>query len=558
LGEGVSRKRKATLMAVNLAALVLLAAGVGLITYFVMRTLSRQRADSSARELAEARLAISIANADSEARKEELLKQIAEARIREEEAKARAMESDRRHLELSSELKVALEEKGKFQNEATRVEEAKAAVLERDAQIRSLNIQITDISRERTEAIKDAEAANQRAADMIAKERETQGEIAKAKDEQIAQLNEFITKARDVLTTEFKALSADTLRDASAQLIRTADSLIEKHGEKTSADVKLHQQHIETMLKPVEETIKRLDKHVEDSDLARTKAEALLDDQVKRLAGASESLTNALRKPVVRGSWGEMTLENALENAGLESEIDFIVQHYTDAEDGQQRTDAIINLPKGRKLIIDSKNLMESYIALANASDEAQRALLADAHSKSLKRHMKALSSKEYWRRYEGLDCVILFVPHDGMYHSAIQDEADLIREACEKRVFIANPMSLIPLLKAVRYVLDQERLNKSAEEISNVGTELYREVTRFAESMAKIGRGLKSTVNAYNDAIPGLDRFIVAKSRALKQLGSGKGAEAELPELIDLEPRPFSSRELRASNQILVAGGNE
>jgi len=545
-------------MAVNLAVLMLLAAGVGLITYFVMRTLSRQRADSSARELAEARLAISIANADSEARKEELLKQIAEARIREEEAKARAMESDRRHLELSSELKVALEEKGKFQNEATRVEEAKAAVLERDAQIRSLNIQITDISRERTEAIKDAEAANQRAADMIAKERETQGEIAKAKDEQIAQLNEFITKARDVLTTEFKALSADTLRDASAQLIRTADSLIEKHGEKTSADVKLHQQHIETMLKPVEETIKRLDKHVEDSDLARTKAEALLDDQVKRLAGASESLTNALRKPVVRGSWGEMTLENALENAGLESEIDFIVQHYTDAEDGQQRTDAIINLPKGRKLIIDSKNLMESYIALANASDEAQRALLADAHSKSLKRHMKALSSKEYWRRYEGLDCVILFVPHDGMYHSAIQDEADLIREACEKRVFIANPMSLIPLLKAVRYVLDQERLNKSAEEISNVGTELYREVTRFAESMAKIGRGLKSTVNAYNDAIPGLDRFIVAKSRALKQLGSGKGAEAELPELIDLEPRPFSSRELRASNQILVAGGNE
>ena len=558
MGEGVSRKRKATFMAVNLAVLVLLAAGVGLITYFVMRTLSRQRADSSARELAEARLAISIANADSEARKEELLKQIAEARIREEEAKARAMESDRRHLELSSELKVALEEKGKFQNEATRVEEAKAAVLERDAQIRSLNIQITDISRERTEAIKDAEAANQRAADMIAKERETQGEIAKAKDEQIAQLNEFITKARDVLTTEFKALSADTLRDASAQLIRTADSLIEKHGEKTSADVKLHQQHIETMLKPVEETIKRLDKHVEDSDLARTKAEALLDDQVKRLAGASESLTNALRKPVVRGSWGEMTLENALENAGLESEIDFIVQHYTDAEDGQQRTDAIINLPKGRKLIIDSKNLMESYIALANASDEAQRALLADAHSKSLKRHMKALSSKEYWRRYEGLDCVILFVPHDGMYHSAIQDEADLIREACEKRVFIANPMSLIPLLKAVRYVLDQERLNKSAEEISNVGTELYREVTRFAESMAKIGRGLKSTVNAYNDAIPGLDRFIVAKSRALKQLGSGKGAEAELPELIDLEPRPFSSRELRASNQILVAGGNE
>ena len=250
-----------------------------------------------------------------------------------------------------------------------------------------------------------------------------------------------------------------------------------------------------------------------------------------------------------------MTLENALENAGLEPEIDFILQHYTDTEDGQQRTDAIINLPKGRKLIIDSKNLMETYIALANAKDENQKAVLAEAHSKSLKRHIKALSAKEYWRRYEGLDCVILFVPHDGMYHAAIQDEAELIREACEKRVFISNPMSLIPLLKAIRYVLDQERLNKSAEEIANVGTELYVEITRFAANMSTIGDRLQSTVKANNDAIPGLDRFIISKSRKLKQLGSGKGAEAELPEPIDLEPRPFSSRELRTSNQILVAG---
>src|ERR1035437_6464421 len=483
-----------------------------------------------------------------------LRKQIGEVREREDEAKAKAKESDRKYTELAAELKVALEEKGRFQNEATRIDEARATALEREAKIQSLNARISDIEREKTEALKDAEAANQRAIDLVAKEREAQGEIGKAKDEQIAKLNEFIAQARGVLTTEFKALSADALRDASAQLIKTADSLIEKHGERTTADVKLHQQHIETLLKPVEETIKRLDKHVEDSDLARTRAEALLDEQVKRLSGASESLTNALRKPVVRGSWGQMTLENALENADLEPEIDFIVQHYTDAEDGQQRTDAVINLPKGRKLIIDSKNLMESYIALMNAKDETEKAVLAEVHSKSLKRHIKALSAKEYWRRYDGLDCVILFVPHDGMYHAAIQDEAELIREACEKRVFISNPMSLLPLLKAIRYVLDQERLNKNAEEIKNVGTELYTEVTRFAGNMSTIGDRLQSTVKAYNDAIPGLDRFIISKSRKLKQLGSGKGAEAELPESIDLEPRLFSSRELRSSNHILNA----
>jgi DNA recombination protein RmuC len=545
-------------MALNLIIAILFAATVGVVTYLLTRRQDCLGADAATRELAEAKTALSIVKADFDGRQEELRQSINEARERENEAKTKATESDRRFTEIAAELKLALEEKGQFQNEATRVEETKATILERDTQILSLNARITDLEREKTEALKDAEAANKRATDMVAKEREAQHEIVKAKDEQISKLNDFIAQARDVLTTEFKALSADALKDASAQLIKTADGLIEKHGEKTTADVKLHQLHIETMLKPVEETIKRLDKHVEDSDLARTKAEALLDDQVKRLAGASESLTNALRKPVVRGSWGEMTLENALENAGLEAEIDFILQHTTDAEDGRKRTDAVINLPKGRKLIIDSKNLMESYIALASADDEIQRAVLTEAHSKSLKNHIKSLSTKEYWRRYEGLDCVILFIPHDGMYHAAIQDEAELIREASDKRVFISNPMTLIPLLKAVRYVLDQERLNKSAEEISNVGAELYGEVARFAENMAKIGNRLKLTVSAYNDAIPGLDRFIVAKSRTLKQLGAGKGAEPELPEAIEIEPRQFSSTELRDSNLLLDRNDKE
>lgn len=539
-------------MALNLIIATLLSAAVSLITYLLTRRQAHLRADAVGRELADAKTALSLAKTDFDARQEMLRDSISEAHGREDEAKANAAQSDLRRADLDSQLKAALQEKGEFRNEATRVEELKETLLARDTQIRSLHDRITGLERERTEAVKDAEAANNRAIEIVDNERKAQQKIVKAKDEQIEKLAEFITQARGVLTTEFKALSADALKDVSAQLIKTADDLIEKHEEKTTADVRLHEEHIEKMLGPVEETIKRLDMRVEDSDLARARAEALLDDQVKRLAGASESLTNALRKPVVRGSWGEMTLENALENAGLEAEIDFVLQHYTDAEDGRKRTDAIINLPKGRKLIIDSKNLMESYIAFANADDEAQKAVLAELHSKSLRNHIKALSAKEYWRRYEGLDCVLLFIPHDGMYHAAIRDEAELIREASEKRVFICNPMSLIPLLKAIGYVLDQERLNRSAKEISKVGAELYGEVARFAESMAKVGNRLKSTVSAYNDAIPGLDRFIVAKSRTLKQLGSGKGAEAELPEAIELEPRPFSSRELRASNVVI------
>ena len=542
----------------NLVFAILLTVVVALITYLLTRRLAHSEATSLRDEMVATRGETAAVKADFEARQQELRQTIADVRKREDEAKAQVAASELRQEITTAELKKALEEKGKFQNEATRVEEIKIALTARDTTIEGLNSQITTLTREKAEAAKEAEAANKRADEMVAKERDAQEAIIKAKDEQITKLNEFITQAKEALTTEFKAVSSDTLKDISAQLVKTADGLIEKHGEKTTSDVKLHQQHIETMLKPVEETMKRLDKHVEENAAARLKAETLLDEQVKRLAGASESLTNALRKPVVRGSWGEMTLENALENAGLEAEIDFVLQHTTDAEDGLKRTDALISLPKGRKLVIDSKNLMASYIPLASAEDEAQRAIYAEAHGKSLRKHMKDLSGKTYWDRYEGLDCVILFIPHDGMYHSAIRDEADLIREACEKRVFIANPMSLIPLLKAIRYVLDQDRLNKSAKEISKVGANLYAEITRFADSMATIGQKLKATVGAYNAAVPGLDRFIVARSRTLKQLGAGKGEEAKLPETIEDEPKLFSSKELQSANLLLEVNGVE
>jgi DNA recombination protein RmuC len=484
-------------------------------------------------------------------RSQEIRQAITEAREREQESKRAAADS-------AAALRIALEQKGRYEAQAARVDEMGRVVADRDLQIGGLNTRLLELDREKTEALKDAEAASVRLDEMIAKERESLAAVLSAKDEQIKKLDEFIAQARNALSTEFKAVSGDVLKNASKQLLADADELIKRHGQKATGEVELHKEQIKTMLGPVQETIKRLDEHVEASNVERSKAEALLDEQVKRLAGASESLSNALRKPVVRGSWGEMTLKNALENAGLRAEIDFVLQHQTEREDGRRRTDAVVNLPKGRKLIIDSKNLMESYIAYSSATDEKKKAALAQEHSRALRFHIRDLSSKEYWRRYDGLDCVILFIPDDGMYHAAIQDESELIRDACEKRVFVANPMSLIPLLKAVAYVLDQERANKNAAEIQKVGMDLYGELNRFTEKIANIGSKLQASVRAYNEAIPALDRSIVSKSRTLKQLGASKGGEPQLPEPVDLDPRLFSSKELADINGILELESDE
>jgi len=513
------------LVTVLLIVVVVLVTGVAM--YLAMNYQARGKLRESGERFAALSTELTSRQADFSARQDDFRTSLVEAQKREGDAVRRADDLDRR-------LKVTLEERGKFTAGLGRMQELTKAVGDRDEKLEAANSRILDLEKSKASAESEARGARERADLAISKERQSTREILEAKDQQIKALDTFIATAREVMGTEFKALSSDVLQGASEQLV------------KANTEHSVHQQsQVEGLLKPVQDTMERLNQYVGESNTARARAETLLDDQVKRLAGATEVLTNALKKPVMRGSWGEMQLENALENAGLEAEIDYVLQHTTDGEDGKKRTDAIINLPKGRKLIVDSKNLMETYYAYAAAENLDEKDTLGEVHARSLRTHIKSLSSKEYWRRYEGLDCVILFIPHDGMYHAAIRDESDLLREASNQRVFVANPMTLIPLLKAVGYVLDQDRLNKSAAAISGVGAELYAEIARFAENFAAVGARIKATVNAYNSSLPGLDRFILSRSRKLKQLGAARGDEPELPDTIETETRELTSDEL-------------
>lgn len=465
---------------------------------------------------------------------------------------------NQRLLSLQDQLNVASKAQGGLEQLENSLRDAKEAKAKADQANTGLQDELRELQGQLSKAQEAEESAKSYASELIQKERESNARVVEAKQEQITALREFIDKSKEVLGTQFKALSADALKEVLEQLNKATDGLIEKHSEKTTLNVKLQKKEIETMLKPVEETLRRLDKQVEDTNVERAKAEKLLDDQISRLTGASESLTNALKKPVIRGSWGEMTLENALESAGLQPEIDYVLQHTTEDEDGRQRTDAVLSLPKGRKLVIDSKNLMETYIAFSKEDDPIKKEELANQHSRAFRTYMRSLSSKEYWKRYEGLDCVIMFIPHEGMFNSAISDEADLIREMNTRRVYVANPVTLIPLLKAIRYILDQEKLNMSAIEISQLGTDLYAKIGDYTGKVANLGRSIRLTVDAYNKALPALDRFIVSKARSLKQLGAGKGAEPQVPDAIEIEPRTFSSRELREFNPVLDSDAEE
>lgn len=431
-------------------------------------------------------------------------------------------------------------------------DEQTATIDKRDGQIGLLQTNLTELEIHKAAAVAKAEAESKRAEDVIESERQANRRIVAAKDEQIDGLRKFIEEANETLTKEFKAASSDTLDSVSKRLTEVAEGIIKSNTEKTTEEVQTRKLEIEKMLQPVADTIKRLDGHVEEGEKSRRSAQAVLEKEIERLAGASESLVNAFTRPVVKGQSGERMLEVVLEASGLPREL-YELQHFTESDQGGARTDAVVKLPGGRQLVIDSKNLMDSYLAIDRAETPEEKQDALREHSKALELHIKLLSSKDYSTRYGGFDFVIMFIPSESMYHEAVAHNPDLLRFARDRQVFIANPMTLLSLLGALQCLCRQEKQNLYAAEIATAGQELYSEIGRFAENMAKLGKRIGQTVDAYNTAVPGLDRFILAKSRRLSELGASTNKEPVAPALLEVNPRGFASKELRESTQELA-----
>ena len=365
------------------------------------------------------------------------------------------------------------------------------------------------------------------------------------KETHIAEQRRLLAEAEKKMGETFDSLSIKALSTMGEEFLKTAKATLETTQAEAKGDVKLQQQAIEELLKPFAETMKSLDKRCQETDEKAASSQSLLKDQLDRLMGATDNLSSAFRKPNARGNWGEATLKNVFEHSGLIEGHDFELQHTTDAEDGKLRADAIVNLPKGRRLVIDAKNMWDGYQQAMTATDETARQLLLQKHAQAVRSQIKQLSSKAYWQQYDGLDCVVMFLPTEAMYHAAMEFDKDLLNDAIASRVYLASPMTLVGLLRAVQYVLDQERLNQNAVEISEIGKKLYEALRTYGTHYAKVGSSLERTVRAYNDSVGSLERNVLSKARQLRS--KGVGAVAALPETQGIETLPsrFTSKEL-------------
>lgn len=359
-------------------------------------------------------------------------------------------------------------------------------------------------------------------------------------------------------TEEQKALLVTTqaqLREAFASLSR--DALKENRAD--------FLQNADAVLKPVRETLDRVqrqlievDKSREGSFRAVTSQLNLLSQAQEQLRTAAEGLTRSLRSPNVRGKWGEIQLKRIVELAGMLEQCDFVEKESSTGDEGQRLTpDLVVKLPGGTSIVIDSKVPIDAYLAASNAATDAEReARLAD-HARQVREHVRSLGSKEYWKQFQASpEFVVMFLPLEPLLASAFEQDGTLLDQAASLRVIPATPMTLLALLKAVAYGWQQEQLTRNAEEIRLIGRELYERLATMVGHLEGVGNSLKQAADSYDRFVGSLEQKVVPGARRFKELGVSSVKEVELPEPLNLSMRRVRKPELtgRPDDDILEA----
>lgn len=371
----------------------------------------------------------------------------------------------------------------------------------------------------------------------------------RAAREKLQLLDTAETKLRDA----FGALSAQALQQNNQQFLDLAKAALGDFQTQAATDLDARRESIESLVKPVQEGLARVGEQLQAFDKERASSAAAVGEQLRSvaeahrlLAGETQALVTALRAPQTRGQWGELQLRRVVEFAGMTAHCDFVEQASVDTPDGRLRPDMIVRLPGHKLVIVDAKAPLAAYLDAMEATDDVTRGALLDRHARQVRDHVTQLAARDYAAQYtEAPDFVVLFLPGEAFFSEACRRDPSLIEYAVQRGVIPASPTTLITVLKAVAYGWQQERIAAKAEEIRDLGQDLYARMQTVAEHLGKIRKGLSGAVNAYNDAVGSLERRVLPAARRFRDLGAGTAGEVELLEPVDTQPRMPAAPEL-------------
>ena len=346
-----------------------------------------------------------------------------------------------------------------------------------------------------------------------------------------------LEKTKVQMTESFKALSMDVFHENSKAFLHLAEAQLGKFQEGAKVDLEGKQKAIEASLEPLKAVMKQLDDQHRELEKRREGAYSALHKQLelmmasdKELRQETGQLVRALRSPQMRGSWGQVHLRRVVELAGLVNHCDFSEQVTIETNGKVLRPDLVIRLPGQRHIVVDAKTPLEAYLDASETQDENRREVRLLDHAASLRKHIKDLSAKEYWKGFDlAPEYVILFLPAEAFFSAALQSDPSLIEVGADQNIIVATPTTLIAILRAVAFGWKQEGLSKSAQEIAKLGADLYDRLGTLCDHWKKLGKELGSAVDAYNQSVISLESRALVSARRLKECN---GTLKELPEL--------------------------
>jgi DNA recombination protein RmuC len=349
---------------------------------------------------------------------------------------------------------------------------------------------------------------------------------------------ETIEESRKQLENSFAVLSQQALKLNNENFLTLANEKLSQFQIQAESNLDKKEKSIETLLQPIQSALKNTEAQIQSIEKDRKESFGSLSQHLKIMNESqadlrleTQNLVQALRRPEVRGQWGELTLKRIAELAGMVDHCDFYEQPQSEDKDSRMRPDMIVRMPDQRELIIDAKTPLDAYLNATQAADTEIQNQSLIRHARNVRERMRELASKSYWSQFKNSpDFVVLFIPGEQFLSAALEKDPKLLEDALKNKVILATPTSIIALLRAVAFGWRQIAVAENAEKIRELGEDLYHRLATFAEHLQKLGKHLDASVDQFNKATGSLDRQVLNSARKFTELGIEK--KKTIPEL--------------------------
>lgn len=350
-----------------------------------------------------------------------------------------------------------------------------------------------------------------------------------SKDQELHDQKEKLEVFKNEMGAAFEKSAMEALKGSNQEFLKMAELTLSKHEQKAVSNYDKKKTEIDQLVAPLKETLNQFQKEVSTMEKERQRSYAIVETEIKKvisnsaeLSKETRALKNALKKPHVRGRWGEVQLKNCVELAGMSEFSDVSLQD-VNKEDGKLLIpDMVVKMPGGRSVVVDAKTPIDAFLESLEADTDEKKNTQMERHGRQVKDHVKKLSNKAYGERIkDSADFTVMFLPNESFLYAALETQPDLVEYALEKQILLATPPTFVGLLKVIRYGWNEEKLTKNAEEISNIGKELHKRVADFMEAYVEIGKGLQTAQDKYDVGLKRLNSRVLVQAKKMEALGA-------------------------------------